>query len=110
MSETIENQTPENIETSQNQPAEVKTENAEIKKDAYHDLPEWARKRMGELAAQKNEFKAKLESMQQTQQTPAPVQQPQDDVYAVAARIAEQKLAEQTFVQKMAQIESTSLT
>jgi hypothetical protein len=116
MSETIETQTTENTEPQIEQLAEPKVEaQTELKKDAYHELPDWARKRMGELAAQKNaereraaQLQAQIEALsaQNTQQSFQP--QSQEDVYSVAAKIAEQKLQEQTFIQKMGQIEATA--
>jgi hypothetical protein len=113
MSETIENQTPETqIEQLAEAKPEAQTPN-EPKKDAYHDLPDWARKRMGELAAQKNaekeraaQLQAQVEAFNQTQQSYQP--QSQEDVMAMAQRIADQRLSEQTFVQKMGQIEATA--
>jgi hypothetical protein len=114
MSETIETQTTENPEVTIEQLAEPKVETqTELKKDAYHELPDWARKRMGELAAQKNaereraaQLQAQIEALNQAPQQHQP--QSQEDVYAVAAKIAEQKLQEQTFIQKMGQIEATA--
>ena len=82
----------------------------EAKDNSYHDLPEWARKRMGELAAAKNsaaEQLAALKAQIQTQvQEPQPTyQQPQQNVEELATQIANQRLQEQTFLNKMNEIE-----
>jgi hypothetical protein len=110
MSETIENQETPQIEN----PEPVVEQVEEPKKDSYHDLPDWARKRMGELAAQKNaekeraaQLQAQLEQLnQQPQQQPQ--FQSQEELLKVAEQIAAKKLAEQSFVQKMSQIESNA--
>ena len=115
MSETIETQTTENPEATIEQLAEPKAEvQTELKKDAYHELPDWARKRMGELAAQKNSERERAAQLQAQidalNQAPQQQYQPQsqEDVYTVAAKIAEQKMQEQSFIQKMVQIEATA--
>lgn len=113
MSETIENQTPETPVEQQAAP-EAQVEQHEEKKDSYHELPDWARKRMGELAAQKNAAKEEAARIQailaqtQSQPTQQPQFQSQDELMKAAERIAQEKLAQQTFVQKMTQIESTA--
>lgn len=110
MSETIENQPESQIEQLAEAKPEAQTPN-EPKKDSYHDLPDWARKRMGELAAQKNAEKeraAQLQAQIESFSQQAPTAQSQEDVYAIAQKIADQRLSEQTFIQKMGQIESTA--
>jgi len=80
----------------------------EAKDNSYHDLPEWARKRMGELAAAKNsaaEQLAALKAQIQVQQEPQQSYQPQQNVEELATQIANQRLQEQTFLNKMNDIE-----
>jgi len=80
----------------------------EAKDNSYHDLPEWARKRMGELAAAKNsaaEQLAALKAQIQVQQEPQQSYQPQQNVEELATQIANQRLQEQTFLNKMNEIE-----
>lgn len=104
MSELIEAQTQEATTTP-----EVATETT--KENSYHDLPEWARRRMGELAEQKRtaaEKAAALEA-QLNQYSQAPAQAaPQEDVMQMAQKIARQELEQRQFVEKMTTIEQTA--
>ena len=53
----IDSELPQEIVTEEPK-HETKQENS------YNELPDWARRRMGELAAEKNAAKQKLEEMQ----------------------------------------------
>ena len=104
MSELIEAQTQEATTTPEVAPETTK-------ENSYHDLPEWARRRMGELAEQKRtaaEKAAALEAqLNQFSQAPAPAA-PQEDVMKMAQQIARQELEQRQFVEKMTSIEQTA--
>ena len=104
MSELIEAQTQEATTTPEVAPETTK-------ENSYHDLPEWARRRMGELAEQKRtaaEKAAALEAqLSQFSQAPAPAA-PQEDVMKMAQQIARQELEQRQFVEKMTSIEQTA--
>jgi hypothetical protein len=111
----IENQTPTEQVVTPEVPEQQTEQQVEQKKDSYQELPDWARKRMGELAAQKNaakeeaaKFQAQLAQFQQQQPEATPQFQSQDEMMKYAERIAAEKLAQQTFVQKMGQIEASA--
>jgi len=97
------NQEP--IETPKEEP---KQENS------YNELPDWARRRMGELAAEKNAAKQKLEELQaRAQQQPEQTYaQPQENIQELAMtyakQIAEQQVQQQSFVAKMTEIEKNA--
>jgi len=85
----------------------------EAKDNSYHDLPEWARKRMGELAAAKNnaaEQLAALKAQMQSQPEPQQQYQPQNtqNIEELATQIANQRVQEQTFLNKMNEIEKNA--
>ena len=108
----IENQAPAEVTTPE--VTEQVEQQVEKKTDSYQELPDWARKRMGELAAQKNaakeeaaRYQAQLTQFQQQPQE-QPQFQSQEELMKAAERIAAEKLAQQTFVQKMGQIESNA--
>jgi len=104
MSELIEAQTQEATTTPEVAPETTK-------ENSYHDLPEWARRRMGELAEQKRtaaEKAAALEAqLNQFSQAPATAA-PQEDVMKMAQQIARQELEQRQFVEKMTSIEQTA--
>ena len=104
MSELIEAQTQEATTTPEVAPETTK-------ENSYHDLPEWARRRMGEFAEQKRtaaEKAAALEAqLNQFSQAPAPAA-PQEDVMKMAQQIARQELEQRQFVEKMTSIEQTA--
>jgi len=104
MSELIEAQIQEATTTPEVAPETTK-------ENSYHDLPEWARRRMGELAEQKRtaaEKAAALEAqLNQFSQAPAPAA-PQEDVMKMAQQIARQELEQRQFVEKMTSIEQTA--
>jgi hypothetical protein len=95
------NQEP--IETPKEEP---KQENS------YNELPDWARRRMGELAAEKNAAKQKLEEYQnqshQPEQNYAPQENIQELAMTYAKQIAAQQVQEQSFVAKMTEIEKNA--
>lgn len=102
-----EGTTPQADATNANQQT-TEAKAPEAKDNSYHDLPEWARKRMGELAAAKNsaaEQLAALKAQIQVQQEPQQSYQPQQNVEELATQIANQRLQEQTFLNKMNDIE-----
>ena len=84
--------------------------------NSYNELPDWARRRMGELAAEKNAAKQKLEEMQSKQQYHAPQEQqmysPQENIQELAMtyakQIADKQLQEQSFVNRMTEIEKAA--
>ena len=85
----------------------------EVKDNSYHDLPEWARKRMGELAAAKNSAAEQLAALKaQMQNQPEPQQQyhPQNtqNIEELATQIANQRVQEQTFLNRMNEIEKNA--
>jgi len=95
-----------------NQPTpEVKP--PEHKENSYHELPDWARKRMGELAAAKNSaaeqlsaLKAQMQSQPEHQQQYQP--QNTQNIEELATQIANQRVQEQTFLNKMNEIEKNA--
>lgn len=94
-----------------NQPTpEVKP--PEHKENSYHELPDWARKRMGELAAAKNSAAEQLAAlkaqMQQVQQVQHSEPQPTHNIEELATQIANQRLQEQNFLNKMNEIEKNA--
>jgi hypothetical protein len=84
--------------------------------NSYNELPDWARRRMGELAAEKNAAKQKLEEMQskqqyqpqQEQQTYSPQENIQELAMTYAKQIAEKQVQEQSFVNRMTEIEKAA--
>jgi hypothetical protein len=84
--------------------------------NSYNELPDWARRRMGELAAEKNAAKQKLEEMQskqqyqppQDQQTYSPQENIQELAMTYAKQIAEKQVQEQSFVNRMTEIEKAA--
>jgi hypothetical protein len=84
--------------------------------NSYNELPDWARRRMGELAAEKNAAKQKLEEMQskqqyqppQDQQTYSPQENIQELAMTYAKQIADKQLQEQSFVNRMTEIEKAA--
>jgi hypothetical protein len=84
--------------------------------NSYNELPDWARRRMGELAAEKNAAKQKLEEMQskqqyqpqQEQQTYSPQENIQELAMTYAKQIAEKQVQEQSFVNRMTEIEKNA--
>jgi len=101
MSELIEAQTPDATTTLEVAPETTK-------ENSYHDLPEWARRRMGELAEQKRSAAEKAAALeaQLNQYSQAPAQPaPQEDVMKMAQQIARQELEQRQFVEKMSSIE-----
>jgi len=84
--------------------------------NSYNELPDWARRRMGELAAEKNAAKQKLEEMQSKQQYQPPQEQqtysPQENIQELAMtyakQIAEKQVQEQSFVNRMTEIEKAA--
>jgi hypothetical protein len=104
MSETsttqIDGELPQ--ETVEEPKQEAKQENS------YNELPDWARRRMGELAAEKNAARQKLEeyqSKQQPEQSYTPQENIQELAMTYAKQIAAQQVQEQSFVNKMTEIE-----
>ena len=100
-------------------PQEIVTEEPkqEAKQEnSYNELPDWARRRMGELAAEKNAAKQKLEEMQskqqyqpqQEQQTYSPQENIQELAMTYAKQIAAQQVQEQSFVNRMTEIEKNA--
>lgn len=97
-------------------PQETETPKEETKQEnSYNDLPDWARRRMGELAAEKNAAKQKLEeleSKQKTIQAPEQTYAPQENIQELAMtyakQIAEQQVQQQSFVAKMSEIEKNA--
>ena len=77
--------------------------------NSYNELPDWARRRMGELAAEKNAARQKLEEYQSKQQQPEQSYTPQENIQELAMtyakQIAAQQVQEQSFVNKMTEIE-----
>ena len=105
MSETsttqIDGELPQEIVTEEPK-QEAKQENS------YNELPDWARRRMGELAAEKNAARQKLEeyqSKQQPEQSYTPQENIQELAMTYAKQIAAQQVQEQSFVNKMTEIE-----
>jgi len=106
-----EGTTPQADAAQANQPTqEVKT--PEHKENSYHELPDWARKRMGELAAAKNSAAEQLAAlkaqMQQVQQVQHSEPQPTHNIEELATQIANQRLQEQNFLNKMNEIEKNA--
>ena len=105
----IDSELPQEI-VNEEPKQETKQENS------YNELPDWARRRMGELAAEKNAAKQKLEEMQsKAQYQPPPDQQtysPQENIQELAMtyakQIASQQMQEQSFVNKMTEIEKNA--
>jgi hypothetical protein len=107
---TVTEGTPQ-VEANQAEQQTPEPKAPENKENSYHELPEWARKRMGELAAAKNSaaeqlaaLKAQIQQsqMQQTQHTETA---PTHNIEELATQIANQRLQEQTFLNKMNEIE-----
>jgi hypothetical protein len=106
----IDAELPQEIVTEEPKQPEAKQENS------YNELPDWARRRMGELAAEKNAAKQKLEELQSKQQYQAPQDQqnyiPQDNIQELAMtyakQIAAQQAQEQSFVNRMSEIEKNA--
>jgi hypothetical protein len=77
--------------------------------NSYNELPEWAKRRMGELAAEKNAARQKLEELQSKQQPQEQSYTPQENIQELAMtyakQIAAQQVQEQSFVNKMTEIE-----
>ena len=85
--------------------------------NSYNDLPEWAKRRMGELAAEKNAARERLAALeaaqaqvqqQQVQQSQAPAQNQgnvEELAMVYAQQIAEQRVQQQTFINAMNDIE-----
>ena len=84
--------------------------------NSYNELPDWARRRMGELAAEKNAAKQKLEEYQskpqyqppQEQQSYSPQENIQELAMTYAKQIAERQVQEQSFVNRMTEIEKNA--
>ena len=105
----IDSELPQEI-VNEEPKQETKQENS------YNELPDWARRRMGELAAEKNAAKQKLEEMQSKAQYQPPQEQqsfsPQENIQELAMtyakQIASQQMQEQSFVNKMTEIEKNA--
>ena len=105
----IDSELPQEI-VNEEPKQETKQENS------YNELPDWARRRMGELAAEKNAAKQKLEEMQSKAQYQPPQEQqsfsPQENIQELAMtyakQIAAQQAQEQSFVNKMTEIEKNA--
>jgi hypothetical protein len=107
MSETIDAQTLA-ATTTQEVAAEPTT-----KENSYHDLPEWARRRMGELAEQKRTASDRVSALeaqlnQYAQAPAAAAPQSQDDVMKMAKQIAQQEMDQRQFVERMSSIEQAA--
>jgi hypothetical protein len=95
-------------------PQEIETPKEETKQEnSYNELPDWARRRMGELAAEKNAAKQKLEELQarptqQSEQTYTPQENIQELAMTYAKQIAQEQFQQQSFVAKMTEIEKNA--
>ena len=105
----IDSELPQEI-VNEEPKQETKQENS------YNELPDWARRRMGELAAEKNAAKQKLEEYQskpqyqppQEQQSYSPQENIQELAMTYAKQIAERQVQEQSFVNRMTEIEKNA--
>ena len=111
MEDTATTQNAELNQEPELQQEQQTTQEPASQENSYNELPEWVKRRMGELAAEKNAAKQKLEELEAKQKTEIPYENiaPQQNIEELAMQyakqIAERQVQEQSFVAKMTEIE-----